>query len=479
MLNWEACRQRNLAMIKAIMGDVKDKLNTHRHIKHFRTDSHKYIDLNFNHVKDVPETMNARLEIVQEKDQAVPVLPEIEMRAPESARPSFVTGANRVPVNPSQTTGVTNIKLNVNPMFDKTNYQTEIMIEIEQKPFRIIADLGATSSSINLAVVKELNLLPNMKPTEYTYRTSSGKFEKVLGTVELSLRIGPIVLKTDMVVMPSGCGYNMLLRNELMTTLRADIMRSLKVVRFQVGNCITSVPMLPREERSGNPVEVYFKVDCKEPWINNKPPTIQVDREFWRSYRPELSYGPILAALKIETEKQGQLALQWARSVGYRKQNLMKLKVQMKRMARKPSFTEIKWIVPEHSPDPPAELKRLFIQAAEPPRQEEAQRGPYTEDDVDFILTSIRFGKQLTEAELTEIKAVVKVRIAAFSRDDAEMGYTTLIECEVDPLDKTPVQIRPYKLAFEEQREAAKFIEQTFKGKGHCCDIGRDSLLVC
>jgi hypothetical protein len=84
---------------------------------------------------------------------------------------------------------------------------------------------------------------------------------------------------------------------------------------------------------------------------------------------------------------------------------------------------------------------------------------------VDFILTSIRFGKQLTEAELTEIKAVVKARIAAFSRDDAEMGYTTLIECEIDPLDKTLVQIRPYKLAFEEQREAAKIIEQLLKEK--------------
>jgi hypothetical protein len=52
-------------------------------------------------------------------------------------------------------------------------------------------------------------------------------------------------------------------------------------------------------------------------------------------------------------------------------QNLKRLKVQMKRMARKPSFTEIKWIVPEHLPNPPVELKRLIIQAAEPPRQEE------------------------------------------------------------------------------------------------------------
>jgi hypothetical protein len=127
-----------------------------------------------------------------------------------SKRPSFVLGANTVPLNPPQSTGVTNIKLDVDPKFNKTNYQNEIMIEIERKPFGIIADSGATSSGINLSVVEELNLLPNMKPTEYTYRTSSGKIEKALGTVEVSLRIGPIVVKTDMVVMPSGCGYNML-----------------------------------------------------------------------------------------------------------------------------------------------------------------------------------------------------------------------------------------------------------------------------
>jgi hypothetical protein len=213
---------------------------------------HKYIDLSFNHVKDVPETMNAaRLEISLDKDQEVPKLPKTRARAPESVRPSFVIGANTIPLKTARLEGVTNNKIDVDPKFDKNNYQTEIMIEIEQKPFRIIADSGATSSGINLSVAKDLNLLASMKPTEYTYRTSSGKVEKALGTVEVALRIGLIVVKTDMVVMPSGCGYNMLLGNELMTTLRADIMRSFKVVRFQVGDCVTSVPMLPRETRAG------------------------------------------------------------------------------------------------------------------------------------------------------------------------------------------------------------------------------------
>jgi hypothetical protein len=49
------------------------------------------------------------------------------------------------------------------------------------------------------------------------------------------------------------------------------------------------------------------------------------------------------------------------------------------------------------------------------------------------------------------------------------MGYTTLIESEIDPTDTTPVQIRPYKLSFEEQRKAAKIVEQLLKEKAIAC----------
>jgi hypothetical protein len=68
---------------------------------------------------------------------------------------------------------------------------------------------------------------------------------------------------------------------------------------------------------------------------------------------------------------------------------------------------------------------------------------------------------------LKETKEFVVERIigAAFSRDDAEMGYTTLIECEIDTMDTTPVQIRPYKLSFKEQRKAAKIVELLLKEK--------------
>jgi hypothetical protein len=107
VMNREASRQRNLAMTKAITGEVVEKLATHRHIKHFRTDLHKYIDLSFNHVKDVPETMNAarwRLPRIRIKKP-----PGCRGRAAESARPSFVTGPNTIPLNTARPEGVTNI----------------------------------------------------------------------------------------------------------------------------------------------------------------------------------------------------------------------------------------------------------------------------------------------------------------------------------------------------------------------------------
>jgi hypothetical protein len=76
---------------------------------------------------------------------------------------------------------------------------------------------------------------------------------------------GLIVIKMNTLIMPFGCGYHMLLGNEFMTTLHADIMQSLKVVCFQVGNCVTLVSALPKEAHAGHPIEFYFKVDCSEP----------------------------------------------------------------------------------------------------------------------------------------------------------------------------------------------------------------------
>jgi hypothetical protein len=127
-------------------------------------------------------------------------------------------------------------------------------------------------------VVRELELVHSMLPTDYQYRTSSGHVEKALGTVSLALKIGPILITTPMVVMPEACGYNMLLGNEIMTALQADIMRSLKLVRFRFGDVIASVPMLPREKNaSSNSSRVLRIVNMTEPWVNNQAPIIELE----------------------------------------------------------------------------------------------------------------------------------------------------------------------------------------------------------
>jgi hypothetical protein len=118
--------------------------------------------------------------------------------------------------------------------------------------------------------VRELDLVNSMLLTDYQYRTSSGHVEKALGTDSLALKIGPILITTPMVVMPEACGYNMLLGNEIMTTLQADIMRSLNLVRFRFGDVIASVSMLPSDKSaSSNSSRVLRIINMTEPWVNN------------------------------------------------------------------------------------------------------------------------------------------------------------------------------------------------------------------
>jgi hypothetical protein len=81
-----------------------------------------------------------------------------------------------------------------------------------------------------------------------------------------------------MVVMPEACGYNMLLGNEIMTALHADIMRSLKSMRFRFGDVVATVPMLPHEVIEPlNCSRVFKLVNMKEAWVNNQPPVIELE----------------------------------------------------------------------------------------------------------------------------------------------------------------------------------------------------------
>jgi hypothetical protein len=69
----------------------------------------------------------------------------------------------------------------------------------------------------------------------------------------------------------------------------------------------------------------------------------------------------------------------------------------------------------------------------------------------------------LSEREKDELREVIQENIKAFSRDKGDLGYTTLIEHEIDLINDTPVKIKPYKLSFEEQKVAAESIQRLLK----------------
>jgi hypothetical protein len=255
------------------MRGMAEKLHSHRHIKHFHSDLHRYIDFLFDEPchKGFSHGLNEEHMSVQglNPSASAPVPMETES-IPSELMPTEKFVEDALPF--------ANLKIDVDPKGDGTNYQTEIMVEIEKRSYRVIADSGATSYGVNFKVVRELDLVNSMLPTDYQYCTSSGHVEKALGTVSLALKIGPILITTPMVVMPEACGYNMLLGNEIMTALQADIMRSLKLVRFRFGDVIASVPMLPREKNaSSNSSRMLRIVNMTEPWVNNQAPIIELE----------------------------------------------------------------------------------------------------------------------------------------------------------------------------------------------------------
>jgi hypothetical protein len=87
----------------------------------------------------------------------------------------------------------------------------------------------------------------------------------------------------------------------------------------------------------------------------------------------------------------------------------------------------------------------------------------YTSDDAEKIVSEIDFGKSLSSEEKQLLVDAVKKNIQAFSRHKADIGYTTLVEHEIDLINNTPIKLKPYKLSFAEQKAAAEFVQQLLK----------------
>jgi hypothetical protein len=76
---------------------------------------------------------------------------------------------------------------------------------------------------------------------------------------------------------------------------------------------------------------------------------------------------------------------------------------------------------------------------------------------------TIAFGKTLNDQERNQLEEVVRKNFKAFSRNKGDLGFTTLIEHEIDLLHETLVKMKPYKLSFEEQKAAAEYVQTLIK----------------
>lgn len=175
-----------------------------------------------------------------------------------------------------------------------------------------------------------------------------------------------------------------------------------------------------------------------------------------------------ICGVKIRKDTDLSLLRAWAKANGVKNGRLKKILKQIKRATTDPEFSELVWLYPQGSIDPPLELLRVEIETVSDFFQElytvEAlQKSEYTEEDADKIVSEITFGKELTPEERQELVDVVKRRISSFSRHKGDIGYTTLIEHEIDLIDPKPFKIKPYKLSFDEQAAAVAYIQQLLK----------------
>ena len=253
--------RRNKEIIKLTLQTAGPQLAAHKHLRHFRTDTHRYVDDLFSY-----ESRSRRAPEVHIDEAGV--APRKQARISENSPRAHVN----------------HLKVDIDPKQDQTNYQTEVSLKIEnalKQPvtFRAVVDSGATSSGINESVLETLGLQDKVRATDYTYRTAGGEIQKARGVVRLTLRLGPITVTSYVVVMPSSCKFNLLLGNEIMTVLQGDILRSEGKVRFQYASTVVSIPLLPREKMESMAEVCYLgNRNMPDGWVNRIPPSISLPK---------------------------------------------------------------------------------------------------------------------------------------------------------------------------------------------------------
>jgi hypothetical protein len=113
-----------------------------------------------------------------------------------------------------------------------------------------------------------------------TYRTSSGEVYTAEGKVVVDLKIGRLKFRTSIIVMLEDCPYKMLVANDIMGPLKADLLRSSNEVIFHWNNNAIRVPIVHDSDASEvQSRDSYLFVtqldDPEQPWVE-EPPQIEV-----------------------------------------------------------------------------------------------------------------------------------------------------------------------------------------------------------
>jgi hypothetical protein len=159
--------------------------------------------------------------------------------------------------------------------------RTEVFADIGNlKGQKVTLDSGATFSGIPKNVCIQAGLGKKIRPTRMTYRTSSGEVYTAEGKVVVDLKIGRLKIRTSMIVMPENCPYKMLVANDIMGLLKADLLRSSNEVIFYWNNNAIKVPMVHDSDASEvRPRDSYMFVtqpdDPEQPWVE-EPPQFEV-----------------------------------------------------------------------------------------------------------------------------------------------------------------------------------------------------------
>jgi hypothetical protein len=191
-------------------------------------------------------------------------------------------------------------------------------------------------------------------------------------------------------------------------------------------------------------------------------------RESFKEYKVQNPLGPVLFRVRISTEQDLEATKAWCKSYRMKNVKIKKVLRSAKHALKNPDLQSFVWLYLEFWTEPPESLVRVQLEvctdsSVEVYTLEEIKAKEYTDKDIDEIVKTITSGNTLNGQERNQLEEVVRKNFKAFSRNKGDLGFTTLIEHEIDVLHETPVKMRPYKHSFEEQKAAAEYIQNLIK----------------